>query len=44
MKVTLACFAYLLLALATPIHAEQRNTPVDAPFVLEHMYWLKPGT
>jgi hypothetical protein len=44
MKVAFACVAYLLLALATPIHAEQRNAPVDAPFVLEHTYWLKPGT
>ena len=44
MKVTFACVSFLFLALATPIHAEQRNAPVDAPFVLEHTYWLKPGT
>ena len=33
----------LALALATPA-AAQRNAPADAPFILEHSYWLQPGT
>ena len=31
------------LTLAVPASA-QRNAPADAPFVLEHSYWLQPGS
>ena len=43
MKVFLVGTALLLSALAQPTFAQQRNAPTDAPFVLEHTYWLKPG-
>ena len=33
----------LALALAAPA-AAQRNAPSDAPFILEHSYWLQPGS
>lgn len=41
MKVFLV--ALLLSALVSLAFAQQRNAPTDAPFVLEHTYWLKPG-
>lgn len=40
MKLALAVAA---LALAAPA-AAQRNAAADAPFILEHSYWLQPGT
>ncbi len=43
MKALLTLTALLLSALAQPLFAQQRNAPTDAPFVLEHTYWLKPG-
>lgn len=36
-------FAFAALALAAP-SAAQRNAAADAPLVLEHSYWLQPGT
>ena len=33
----------LFLFVVAPAPAQQRNAPVDAPFVLEHTYWIKPG-
>lgn len=38
--VSLTAFA---LALAAPATA-QRNAAANAPFILEHSYWLQPGT
>jgi hypothetical protein len=35
--------ALLLWASVQPVLSQQRNSPVDAPFVLEHTYWIKPG-
>ncbi|MBA3670831.1 MAG: hypothetical protein H0W68_02250 [Gemmatimonadaceae bacterium] len=35
--------ALLLCSMAQPLVAQQRNAPVDATFVLEHTYWIKPG-
>jgi len=42
MKMTIACAATLATLVPTAAFA-QRNAAVDAPFVLEHSYWLKGG-
>ncbi len=43
MKGFLVGAVFLLSALPQPGLAQQRNAPPEAPFVLEHTYWLKPG-
>lgn len=43
MKAFLVAVALVLSTLAQPAIAQQRNAPADAPFVLEHTYWIKPG-
>ena len=42
MKITMIC-ALGLTTLVPPAAFAQRNAPVDAPFVLEHSYWLQVG-
>ncbi len=42
MKLALA-FAFAALVITGPATA-QRNAAADAPFILEHSYWLQPGT
>ncbi len=39
----LAALAALALFAPAPA-AAQRNAPADAPFILEHSYWLQPGS
>jgi hypothetical protein len=36
-------FAVALAALVPTPASAQRNAPIDAPFVLEHSYWIQPG-
>ena len=40
---TTATSALALTALVSTAAFAQRNAPIDAPFVLEHSYWLRPG-
>ena len=42
MKMTVICAAALAVLVPTAASA-QRNAAVDAPFVLEHSYWLQRG-
>jgi hypothetical protein len=42
MKIRTAFLAATLLLVPYAVIA-QRNAPVDAPFILEHSYWIKPG-
>ncbi|MBA3667300.1 MAG: hypothetical protein H0W65_06215 [Sphingomonas sp.] len=39
----IAVWALVLTVLLPAEGTAQRNAPVDAPFVLEHSYWIEPG-
>lgn len=43
MKTFVAVALFCLGVGCAPLMAQQRNAPVDAPFVLEHTYWIKRG-
>jgi hypothetical protein len=42
MKVTIICAA-VIAALVPAAASAQRNAAADAPFILEHSYWLQKG-
>lgn len=42
MKNLAACLAVTLMLVPLSVMA-QRNAPLDAPFIFEHSYWIKPG-